>query len=124
MDKLKDPKYRDHFDRITFVENSDFEDVIKKYDSPTTYFYLDPPYATTETYYSNHDFGKKDHKRLADVLNNVKGKFGLSYYGFGDLEGFYPKDLYRWESQEFKKAAAAKKDGTQNVGTEILIMNY
>jgi hypothetical protein len=33
MDKLKDKKYRKHFDKITFVENMDFQEVIEKYDS-------------------------------------------------------------------------------------------
>ena len=32
MDKLKNPKYREHFDKTTFVENLDFQDVIEKYD--------------------------------------------------------------------------------------------
>ena len=27
MDKLKNPKYREHFDKITFVENLDFQEV-------------------------------------------------------------------------------------------------
>ena len=124
MDKLKHPEYRKHFDRINFVENSDFEEVIKKYDSPKTYFYMDPPYWKTENYYSNHDFDVNDHKRLADALNNIQGKFGLSYYDFPQLEEMYPKDKFNWEQKNFKKAAAAKKDGTQNEGTELLIMNY
>lgn len=124
MDKLKHPEYRKHFDRINFVENSDFEEVVKKYDSPKTYFYMDPPYWKTENYYSNHDFDVNDHKRLAEVLNNIQGKFGLSYYDFPQLEEMYPKDKFKWEQKNFKKAAAAKKDGTQNEGTELLIMNY
>jgi len=124
MDKLKHPEYRAHFDRITFVENMDFCEVIKKYDSPKTYFYLDPPYWKTENYYSNHDFDVNDHKRLEECLNFVEGKFSLSYYDFPELQNMYPKDLYVWRQKNFKKAAAAKKDGTQNEGTELLIMNY
>lgn len=124
MDKLKHPKFREHFDKITFVENKDFQDVIEKYDSPTTYFYMDPPYWKTENYYSAHDFDSSDHKRLADALKNIKGKFGLSYYEFPQLLEWFPKDEYNWEQKNFKKAAAAKKDGTQNEGTELLIMNY
>jgi DNA adenine methylase len=50
MDKLKNPKFKQHFDKITFVENMDFQDVVEKYDSPTTYFYMDPPYWKTENY--------------------------------------------------------------------------
>jgi DNA adenine methylase len=124
MDKLKHPEYRKHFDKITFVENKDFEEVVEKYDSPTTYFYMDPPYWKTENYYSNHDFDAKDHERLINCLKNMKGKFGLSYYEFPKLLEWLPKDLYHWEQKNFKKAAAAKKDGTQNEGTELLIMNY
>ena len=124
MDKLKNPKYRAHFDKITFVENLDFQDVIEKYDSPGTYFYTDPPYWKTENYYSNHDFDRTDHERLADSLKGIKGRFSLSYYDFPILSQWFPKMKYRWEQQNFKKSAAAKKDGTQNEGTEILIMNY
>lgn len=124
MDKLKHPEYRKHFDKITFVENKDFQQIVEKYDSPTTYFYMDPPYWKTETYYSSHDFDSDDHKRLADSLKSIKGKFGLSYYEFPQLLEWFPKDQYKWEQKNFKKAAAAKKDGTQNEGTELLIMNY
>jgi DNA adenine methylase len=81
-DKLSKPEWVEHFLKITKVENMDFEDVIKKYDSPTTYIYLDPPYWKTENYYNNHDFDRDDHERLANVLKDIKGKFSLSYYDF------------------------------------------
>jgi DNA adenine methylase len=122
MDKLKNPKYRQHFDKITFIENSDFQEVVEKYDSPTTYFYMDPPYWKTENYYSNHDFDSKDHERLANCIKEIKGKFGLSYYDFPLLSEWYPKDQFRWEQKDFSKAASTKKE--KNLGTELLIMNY
>jgi DNA adenine methylase len=124
MDKLKNKKFREHFDKITFVENEDFEKVVEKYDSPTTYFYMDPPYYKTENYYSNHDFDSKDHERLCNKLKTIKGKFGLSYYDFPKLSVWLPKDKYKWESKEFSKAAAAKGGVKQNKGTELLILNY
>jgi DNA adenine methylase len=124
MDKLKHNEYRKHLDKITFVENLDFEDCIKKYDSPTTYFYLDPPYFAKETYYSKHDFGTNDHKRLSNVVNQIKGKIALSYYDFPDLSKFYPKNTYIWEQKDFSKASAAKRGVKQTSGTELLIMNY
>ena len=123
-DKLLKPDWIEHFLRITKVENMDFADVIAKYDSPTTYIYLDPPYWKTENYYSNHDFDRDDHERLAKVLHEVKGKFSLSYYDFDLLHEWFPEDKYRWEKKEFAKAAAAKKGKTQNMGEELLIMNY
>jgi DNA adenine methylase len=139
MDKLKHPEYRKHFDRITFVESMDFQDVVEKYDSPTTYFYMDPPYYLTENYYSNHIFTRETHERLAVTLKNIKGRFGLSYYEFPQLKEWFPEDgialgedrqytmfnsNYKWIRKSFKKAAAAKKDGTQNEGIELLITNY
>jgi DNA adenine methylase len=123
-DKLSKPDWVDHFLKITDVENMDFADVIKKYDSESTYVYLDPPYWKTENYYSNHDFDRNDHERLANTLKEIKGKFSLSYYDFPLLSEWFPKNEYRWESKQFAKAAAAKKGEKQNMGEEILIMNY
>jgi DNA adenine methylase len=123
-DKLANPKWVEKFLKITKVENLDFETVIQKYDSESTYFYLDPPYWKTENYYSNHDFDRKDHERLARTLHQVKGKFSLSYYEFDLLREWFPQPQYRWESKEFVKAAAATKGKTQNKGTELLILNY
>ena len=125
-DKLSKPDWVEHFLRITDVENMDFQDVIEKYDSPTSYFYTDPPYYIVGegTYYSNHDFDRKDHERLANVLNNVQGKFSLSYYDFPQLHQWFPEDRFRWEKKEFVKAAAAKKGVKQNIGEELLILNY
>jgi DNA adenine methylase len=123
-DKLSKPNWVDHFLKITDVENMDFQAVIEKYDSPSTYIYLDPPYWKTENYYNNHDFDSADHQRLAEVLNNVQGKFSLSYYDFDLLHEWFPKDRFRWEEKEFAKAAAAKKGKKQNMGKELLILNY
>jgi len=124
--KLKDPKWQKMFESITNVENLDFEDVINKYDSPETYIYADPPYYIVGegNYYSNHDFNRQDHQRLADVLKKTKGKWSLSYYDFPQLSEWFPKDEYVWASKQFAKAAAAKKGVSQNMGEELLIMNY
>jgi DNA adenine methylase len=124
LNKLKNPKHQEFFKKITYVENMDFADVIEKYDSPTTYIYLDPPYWKTENYYSNHDFDREDHERLAIAMKKMKGKWALSYYYFDLLEEWFPKDEYVWKEKDFAKAAAAKKGQKQNMGTELLIMNY
>jgi len=123
-DKLSKPTWIAHFDKITHVENLDFQQVIEKYDSPSTYIYLDPPYWKTENYYSNHDFDRNDHERLANVLNTVQSKFSLSYYDFPLLHDWFPEDRFRWEKKQFAKAAAAKKNVKQNLAEELLIMNY
>jgi DNA adenine methylase len=123
-DKLSKPVYLEHFDKITHTRLGDFGNVIMEFDSPTTYFYVDPPYWKTENYYSNHDFDRNDHERLANKLINISGKFSLSYYDFDLLSLWYPKETYTWEMKEFAKAASATKGKTQNMGQELLIMNY
>jgi DNA adenine methylase len=123
-DKLNNPKWQSYFDKITITENLDFQKVIEKYDSPTTYFYCDPPYYKTEDYYANHEFGIDTHERLATTLKSIKGKFSLSYYDFTQLSEWFPKDEYRWEMKEFAKAAMAKPGQAQTKGQELLIMNY
>ena len=123
-DKLSKPDWVEHFLRITDVENMDFQDVINKYDGEKSYFYVDPPYWKTENYYSNHDFDREDHERLANVLKEMEGKFSLSYYDFPLLSEWFPKNEYTWEMKEFAKAASAKKGEKQNMGQELLIMNY
>lgn len=126
MNKLKNDKWKKKFENISLVENKDFEEVIKKYDSPSTYFYVDPPYYVVGEgkYYSNHDFDRSDHERLSNCLKSIDGKFGLSYYDFPLLSEWFPKDKYVWEKKLFAKAAAAKAGKSQNMGEELLIMNY
>lgn len=123
-DKLSKPVWIEHFNKITHFRLGDFDNVIQEFDSPTTYFYLDPPYWKTENYYSNHDFDKDDHNRLATTLKEIKGKFSLSYYDFPLLSEWFPNDQYTWNKKLFVKAAAAKKGKNQTMGEEILILNY
>ena len=122
--KLSNPKWQKYFSMITVTENMDFDDVIKKYDSPKTYFYCDPPYYKTECYYANHQFGIETHERLATSLKNISGRFSLSYYDFPQLSEWFEKDKYVWESKSFAKAAMAKAGMAQTKGIELLIMNY
>lgn len=124
--KLRNQEWQTMFESITHVENMDFQLVINKYDSPKTYFYTDPPYYIVGegNYYSNHEFGRKDHERLAETLKGIQGKFGLSYYDFSLLHEWFPTEKYRWERKNFTKAAAAKKNTKQILSEELFILNY
>ena len=108
--KLKWKAYEPHLNKISEILNVDYKEVINKYDSPETFFYLDPPYMGREKYYINHDFDENSHYELSHILNNIKGRFALSYYYFDGIKELYPN--CRFES---KKTI---------MGTEWLIMNY
>lgn len=126
--KLTKDAITDRLSGITRVEKMDCEDLVRKYDSPGTFFYIDPPYYNMEFYYSQ-DFPRDKHASLAETLSGIQGRFALSYYDFDDLRVFYPEDRFRWHRQSVYRSAATRsgKDqdyGKKSRGTEILIMNY
>jgi Site-specific DNA methylase len=64
--------------RPVVVENLDFRDVIRKYDSEKTLFYCDPPYVAERLgRYYRHNFDHKDLQDLLALLHNVRGKWVL-----------------------------------------------
>jgi DNA adenine methylase len=108
--KLKWGAYKTLMDKVSEIENIDYKEIIKKYDSPDTFFYLDPPYMDRELYYINHNFTNESHYELAGLLNNINGRFILSYYYFDGIEELYPNCRF-----EYKKTI---------MGTELIIMNF
>ncbi len=58
------------------IESLPYEQVLQKYDRPTTFFYLDPPYYGLKLY--NHNFTEDDFVSLKRHLLALKGKFLLS----------------------------------------------
>lgn len=73
-----DSDIRKSYERIkrVFIENLDFDDLIKRYDKPHAFFYCDPPYIDSREY--TLKFGYEEHKQLASILHNIRGKFLLS----------------------------------------------
>jgi DNA adenine methylase len=76
----------------TQIECDDALDVIRRYDSPTTLFYCDPPYPH-ESRGDSKNYGSEytdnDHRELAKMLNSVKGLVALSGYRCGLLDELY-----------------------------------
>ena len=108
--KLKWRAYEPHLNKVSEILNVDYKEVIEKYDSPETFFYLDPPYMGREKYYINHDFNENSHYELASILYKIKGRFLLSYYHFDGIEELYPNCRFEYEKTI--------------MGTEYIIMNY
>lgn len=61
-----------------FVECRSYADILRRYDRPDTFFYLDPPYFDNEADYGRGIFCKDDFGNLASILSGLKGKFLLS----------------------------------------------
>ena len=78
--KLRTARFAEISERLrnVVIEHKDFADLIKVYDRKNALFYCDPPYHTTERHYAEK-FTEDDHCRLRNTLENIKGKFVLSY---------------------------------------------
>jgi len=70
-----------------YIENDDFEKVIKRYDRNHTLFFCDPPYWQGANY--GVPFEWADHERLARTLRNIKGKFLLTINDHLDIKKLY-----------------------------------
>jgi DNA adenine methylase len=75
LNKLK--KIDDYQNRLKDIKiyNKSYEEIIKKYDSPDTFFYLDPPYEASEGLYKDPVI---DYDEMRNILDKVKGKWLVS----------------------------------------------
>ncbi|BCX79147.1 hypothetical protein LBC_06090 [Campylobacter sp. 19-13652] len=103
------------------IENLDYKTLITRYDAPDTLFYLDPPYVGTESYYKNTDgFGLAEHKRLAEILRSINGKFILSYNDCKLVRELYAGFKFKELKTDYSLNALSKN----REKTELLIMNF
>jgi len=113
--------FADAWKNVT-IENLDFRDVIKKYDSKETVFYLDPPYPDRSVDYYGHLFTVDDLREMAKILTEIQGRFLLkldarTYVPISDI---LPEGKYKVEKIE-RKLSQQKVRGGQK-GTWILTL--
>lgn len=74
------------------IESAPAIEVIQRYDSEETLFYCDPPYPHDSRGDSNayaNEMTDAQHRELAEVLRNVKGKVALSGYHCALMDELY-----------------------------------
>jgi DNA adenine methylase len=88
--------------RDVSIENLDFRQVIKKYDSPRTVFYLDPPYVDRAEEYYGTPFSVDDLREMAALLTQIRGRFllKLDYRTYELVKDVLPEGRYRVEVVE------------------------
>jgi DNA adenine methylase len=110
--------YKERLEGVTILKE-DYTKVIKEYDSPDTFFFLDPP-VTEQS--GNFNFQPIDIKELAEVCKNIKGKFLLAL-----ADAKVKKELFKGFTIKAipTKYVGSKTKGGQSVKVnELLIMNY
>lgn len=83
------------------IEQKDFRNIIAEYDTPETFFYLDPPYVmeTRRDGKYEHEMTLADHQDLINLLLNIKGKAILSGYAHPVHQ---PLKDAGWERRDFE----------------------
>ncbi|HZO74147.1 MAG TPA: DNA adenine methylase [Ktedonobacteraceae bacterium] len=102
------------------IEHASAVEVIQRYDNEETLFYCDPPYLHDSRGDKNayaHEMTNEEHRELAAVLHNVRGKVALSGYHCDIMD-----ELYRdWTCIE---APTKMCHSTKTPRQEILWVNY
>jgi len=114
-------KFPDYKERLkdTTILNEDYKAVIKKYDSPTTFFYLDPPIVEQ---IGSFNFPAINVYELSEILKKIKGKFLLSLANTKVKKELF-KD-FTIKTIPTKYVGSKTKGGQSKSVSEYLIMNY
>ncbi len=103
-----------------YIENAPFEKVLTRFDRPTTFFYLDPPYYHCEEDYGKGIFKREDFGKLRDILTGIKGKFIMSLNDTPEVRSLYKE----FRTATVKTTYSATQKGATNGISEVLIMNF
>lgn len=102
------------------IEHGPAREIIKRYDSPETLFYCDPPYAhdsRTDLNAYAYEMTDDQHRELAKVLHSVQGKVALSGYHSPLMSDLYGDWRHVQGSERLVHSVKAPR-------TEVLWINY
>lgn len=108
------------------VYNEDYEKVCRKYDSPSTLFFLDPPYAGFSALKGSASEASFDERRFFEMLMSLKGKWLLNYGDRGELPGLLRAEGYKIKTETRSSTANIMKSGDAK-GLKlkhIIVKNY
>lgn len=104
------------------VERLPYGECLRRYDSPETFFYLDPPYWGHEADYGKGIFAPEDFAQLHEILSGIQGKFLLSINDTPEIRelfaGFHLQEVSTTYTQGTRAGRPCKK------AKELLISNY
>ena len=104
------------------IESYDVLKVMKAYDGPEAFFYLDPPYVSAnQGHYAGYTL--EHFRQLLDACAKLQGKFLLSSYPEAILMEY--REKYGWNCEDHTKTLAVDGRRKQNkTKVECLTWNY
>lgn len=122
-------KNLNHFSKIKNIEdykkrlkntkilNQDYKNILKKYDSPNTLFYLDPPYESSKGLYDKYEM---DYEDLEKQVRNLKGAVAISMNDSPNIR----KIFKNYKIVKIKEKGIRRIGDKSTARVDILIMNY
>jgi DNA adenine methylase len=109
--------------RDVTIENLDFRDVIRRYDSERTVFYLDPPYPDKSKDFYGIQFTANDLREMANMLTQLRGRFLLKLDGstYELISDILPNDKYSVETFERRQYMSKVRGGHRGTWTLVLV---
>mgnify|MGYP001233747457 CR=1 FL=1 len=104
------------------VECRPWSEVIDRFDSAGTLFYLDPPYWGCENDYGLGLFERDDFARMAEQLTRVKGRFILSLNDTPGVREVFAR--FHIESVKTRYSINSNVNDRGKAVPEVLITNY
>lgn len=101
--------------RSIYISCEDAIQCIKRWDSPQTFFYCDPPYPETRQEYGK-TYTQQDFENLIETLDSCEGSFILSCYHNEAV----PKDWQKYEFETRTSSSNTAKDGHREKRTECI----
>lgn len=100
-------------------ENLDWANLVTRYDSKDTLFYLDPPYWGCEQDYGKGIFARTDFAHMADRLQKIKGKFLLSINDRPEI-----REMFSWAFiDEVRLTYTISRKTLEKKACELIISN-
>ena len=103
------------------IECQDAISVIKRYDRPETFHFIDPPYINTNCAHYNGIFNEQMFIELLDMISSLKGKFMLTMFPNDHLQDY--ATLYRWTVHRIERTISASRTSRRKQ-EEWIVCNY
>ncbi len=104
-----------------YIENSPYQQIIRRFDRESVLMYIDPPYMGCEGDYGKGIFSREDFITLRDMLAKCSARFVMSINDTPEIRQIYSK--FNISEVSTKYSISSNRESSETI-TELLITNY
>jgi DNA adenine methylase len=104
------------------IEQDDAMKVLKRFDTPEAFHFIDPPYVGTNMGHYKDSFNNEDLKNLLELCTALKGKFMLTMFPNEVIQGYV--DKHGWTIHSVERQISACKAASRRRQEEWMVTNY